>query len=292
MKVGYCGLIGKPNVGKSTLLNTFLNYKLSSVSPKPQTTRHRILGILNGEDYQILFLDSPGILQAKYLLQELMLEEIRGIIADADLILFITEAFGPPDEEENKVLSELLTKKKPTLIVLNKIDQVKKDSLLPLISDYQAMGFNDIYPVSALQREGIEELKKGILEKLPEGEPLYPPEELSDRPERFFVAEILREKIFHLYGEEIPYATTCEIEEFKEREGGKDYIRAIIHVEKPSQKKIIIGREGRAIKRLGSLARKEIEAFLNKEVYLELWVKVSEGWRKDKNFLKEKVYGS
>lgn len=290
MKVGYCGLIGKPNVGKSTVLNALLKYKLSAISPKPQTTRHRILGILTEDDYQILFLDSPGILTPKYTLQELMVKEVDGIITDADLILFITSAAGPPDEEEEKVLKKLVTGKKPTIIVINKIDLVPKASLLPIIADYQEMGFEDIYPISALHLVGLEELKKGIVERLSEGEPYYPPEEISDKPERFFVAEAIKEAIFTLYGEEIPYATTVEIDEFKEREEGKDYIRAIIYVEKPSQKKIIIGEGGKAIKRLGSLARKNIEAFLNKGVYLELWVKVHEGWRKDINFLKEKVY--
>lgn len=290
MKVGYCGLIGKPNVGKSTILNALLKYKLSAISPKPQTTRHRILGILTEDDYQILFLDSPGILTPKYTLQELMVKEIEGIIADSDLILFIASADGPPDEGEEKVLRRLITEKKPTIIVINKIDLVPKDSLLPIMADYQEMGFEDIYPISALQLVGLEELKKGIVERLPEGTPYYPPEEISDKSERFFVGEAIKEAIFTLYGEEIPYATTVEIDEFKEREGGKDYIRAIIYVEKPSQKKIIIGEGGKAIKKLGSLARKNIEAFLNKGVYLELWVKVQEGWRKDINFIKEKVY--
>ncbi|MEO0101770.1 MAG: GTPase Era [candidate division WOR-3 bacterium] len=290
MKVGYCGLVGKPNVGKSTLLNALLKYKLAIISPKPQTTRHRILGILSGEGYQILFLDSPGILTPKYTLQEMMVKEIMEVITDSDVILFVTEAFGPPDEIEEKNLKRLLAEKKPTLIVINKVDLVPKDSLLPIIDKYQEMGFKDIYPISALQLDGIEDLKKGIVEKLPEGEPYYPPEEISDRPQRFFVAEILREAIFNLYGEEIPYATTVEVEEFKEREGGKDYIRAIIYVEKPSQKKIIIGEGGKAIKRLGSWARKNIENFLGKEVYLELWVKVAEGWRKDINFIRDKIY--
>ncbi|MEO0102136.1 MAG: GTPase Era [candidate division WOR-3 bacterium] len=290
MKVGYCGLIGKPNVGKSTILNALLKYKLSAISPKPQTTRHRILGILTEDDYQVLFLDSPGILTPKYPLQELMIKEIEGIIDDSDLLLFIASADGPPDEEEEKVLRRLITEKKPTIIVINKIDLVPKDSLLPIMADYQEMGFEDIYPISALHLIGLEELKKGIVARLPEGVPYYPPEEISDRSERFFVAEAIKEAIFTLYGEEIPYATTVEIDEFKERERGKDYIRAIIYVEKPSQKKIIIGEGGKAIKKLGSLARKNIETFLHKGVYLELWVKVQEGWRKDINFIKEKVY--
>ncbi len=289
-KVGYCGIIGKPNVGKSTLLNALLRYKLAAISPKPQTTRHKILGILNGDNYQILFLDSPGLLTPKYTLQELMVKEIEETLTDADVVLFLVEPFAPPDEIEEKTLKRLILEKKPILIAINKIDLVAKDSLLPLMADYKEMGFEDIYPISAAKLDGLEELIGGVVEKLPEGEPLYPPDQISDKPQRFFVSEILREACFALYGEEIPYATMVEIEEFKEREGGKDYIRAVLYVEKPSQKKILIGEGGKAIKRLGSVARKNIEAFLGKEVYLELWVKVYEGWRKSLDFIREKAY--
>ncbi len=290
MKVGYCGIIGKPNVGKSTLINALLRYKLSAISPKPQTTRHRILGILSGPDHQVLFLDSPGILQPRYVLQELMQKEIEEVIESSDVILFVGEPFAPPTKIEEELLKKTAQGPKPIIIALNKVDLVKKENLLPLIDDYRSMGFEEIYPISALKLIGIDDLRAGIIEKLPTGEPLYPPDMIADKPERFFVSEMIREAIFYLYGEEIPYASSVEIEEFKEREGGKDYIRAIIYVEKPSQKKIIIGEGGKAIKRLGKIARENIENFLGKEVYLEIWVKVKEAWRKDINWIKEKIY--
>ncbi|MEO0135142.1 MAG: GTPase Era [candidate division WOR-3 bacterium] len=167
----------------------------------------------------------------------------------------------------------------------------EKDLILPLIETYNQMGFSEIYPISALKNVGIEELKEGIVKYLKDGEPYYETDIISEKNERFFVAEFIREAIFNLYGEEIPYCTTVEVEEFKERESGKDYIRATIYVEKLSQKKIIIGKEGKALKKLGEMARKRIEAFLGKEIYLELWVRVKENWRKDSQFIKKTVYG-
>jgi|YelNatPaOPRAMG01_1025707.scaffolds.fasta_scaffold00040_85 GTP-binding protein Era len=291
MKVGYCGIFGKPNVGKSLLLNRLLNTPISIVSPKPQTTRHKILGILSEKDYQIVFLDTPGLLKPKYLLHEFMSKEIDESLESADVVLFVCEPFGPPDDLENEIISKIKEKNKPTLIAINKIDLVKKDFILPLIDTYNQMGFSEIYPISALKNLGIEELKEGIVKHLKEGEPYYETDMLSEKNERFFVSEFIREAIFNLYGEEIPYCTTVEVEEFKEREGGKDYIRATIYVEKPSQKKIIIGKDGKALKKLGTMARKRIEAFLGKEVYLELWVRVKENWRKDAQFIKKTIYG-
>lgn len=291
MKVGYCGIFGKPNVGKSLLLNQLLNTPLSAVSKRPQTTRHKILGILSEKDYQIIFLDTPGVLKPKYLLQEFMLKEINESLESSDIALFVCEPFGPPDELENEIIKKIKEKEKPCLIVINKIDLVKKDLLLPLIDTYYQMGFSEIYPISALKRVGIEELKEGIVKYLKEGDPYYETDIISEKNERFFVSEFIREAIFTLYGEEVPYSTTVEVEEFKEREKGKDYIRATIYVEKPSQKKIIIGKDGKALKKLGIMARKRIEAFFGKEVYLELWIKVKENWRKDAQFIKKTVYG-
>ncbi len=291
MKVGYCGIFGRPNVGKSLLLNQLLNTPLSAVSKRPQTTRHKILGILSEKDYQIIFLDTPGVLKPKYLLQEFMLKEINESLESSDIALFVCEPFGPPDELENEIIKKIKEKEKPCLIVINKIDLVKKDLLLPLIDTYYQMGFSEIYPISALKRVGIEELKEGIVKYLKEGDPYYETDIISEKNERFFVSEFIREAIFTLYGEEVPYSTTVEVEEFKEREKGKDYIRATIYVEKPSQKKIIIGKDGKALKKLGIMARKRIEAFFGKEVYLELWIKVKENWRKDAQFIKKTVYG-
>jgi GTP-binding protein Era len=287
-KSGYVAIIGKPNVGKSTLLNSLLKYKLSIVTAKPQTTRHRILGILNGENYQALFLDTPGMIKPAYPLQKLMQKEIKNALSDSDLILFMIEPDNLPDENEKKEIVQFL--KKPAILVINKVDTVDKKSILPIIEEYSKIGFKDIFPISALYNDGVEKLKQGIIENLPVGEPFYPTDQITERPEKFFVAELIREAIFTYYGEEIPYSTTVEIEEFKEREKRKDYIRAIIYTERPSQKAILIGSHGRALKKVGSLARKNIENFLNRAVYLELWVKVKEAWRHDEPFIKDKIY--
>jgi GTP-binding protein Era len=287
-KSGYVAIIGKPNVGKSTLLNSILKYKLSIISPKPQTTRHRVLGILNGEGFQALFLDTPGMIKPAYPLQKLMQREIRSALEDADMILFMIEPKDLPDENEKKTIQPLL--KKPSILVINKIDLVDKREILPIIEEYSQMGFKEIFPISALHNDGVEDLKKGIIENLPTGEPFYPQDQLTERPERFFVAEIIREAIFTHYGEEIPYSTTVEIDEFKERGRAKDYIKAIIYTERDSQKAILIGKDGRALKRVGSMARNNIENFLSRGVFLELWVKVKEAWRHDEPFIKDKIY--
>lgn len=292
-KSGYVTILGRPNVGKSTLLNSLINFKLSVVTKKPQTTRNKILGILNGENFQALFLDTPGILKPKYQLQKLMQDEIHNAILTADLFLLVVEPFSPPDKEcsEPNGLAYLdQTIFKPTILVINKVDLVAKEQLLPLLAEYQKYPFKEIHPVSAMKGNGIEELKASIIANLPEGQPYYPQDQLTERPEKFFVAEIIRETIFKYYGEEIPYSSLVEIEEFKERETGKNYIRAVIYVERANQRAIILGKGGQAIKRLGSIARENIEKFLDRPVYLELLVKVQEDWRNDKRFIKEKLF--
>lgn len=287
-RAGYCAIVGEPNVGKSTLLNVLINFKLSAVSPKPQTTRNKILGILNGDNYQVIFIDTPGILRPKYQLQKLMQQEINQAIADADLFVMMVEPFNPPTSQETALIEKII--QKPTILAINKIDLIDKKLLLPLIANYQKYPFKEIHPISATEHLGIEELKQSIINNLPVGQPYYAQDQLSERPERFFVAEIIREAIFHLYGEEIPYSTLVEIEDFKERTKGKDYIRALIYVERPSQRAIILGKDGQAIKKLGSNARKNIEQFLGRPVYLELRVKVKEDWRDNERFIKEKIY--
>lgn len=287
-KSGYVAILGKPNVGKSTLLNVLINFKLSAVTKKPQTTRNKILGILNGENFQALFLDTPGALKPKYQLQKLMQNEIRDAILTADLFLFVIEPFAPPDKEEETLIEQIIAK--PVILVINKIDVIEKEQLLALIDGCQKYPFKEIHPVSALNGDGIKELKLSIVANLPEGSPYYPQDQLTERPEKFFVAEIIRETIFKYYGEEIPYSSLVEIEEFKERETGKNYIRAIIYVERPNQRAIMLGKGGQAIKRLGSIARENIESFLSRSVYLELFVKVREGWRDDERFIKEKLF--
>jgi len=292
-KAGYVSILGRPNVGKSTLLNQFLHHELSIVTPKPQTTRSRIMGILNEKRGQVLFLDTPGIFQPKLRLHEKMVNSAFQTFREADILLLMVE---PERAELNgKILSHLKQKKKPTILAINKIDTVVKESLLPQIEEYRNLfPFDEIIPISALKQDGLEDLLNVIFHYLPEGEPFYPEEFLSESPERFFVQEIIREKIFLLYGEEIPYSTAVVVDEFREAESsekkGKDYIRALIYVEKESQKPILIGKKGDSLKRVGRRAREEIESFLGRPVYLDLWVKVRKDWRKKEVDLKEFGY--
>lgn len=287
-KSGYVAIVGQPNVGKSTLLNHLLNFKLSSVTKKPQTTRQRVLGILNGENYQVVFLDTPGLLEPKYKLQEAMLQAVQRSLKDADLVLYMVTAKPQPDPEDVGQIDRIAALKQRIVLVINKIDLVDKEQLLPLIDAYRKFDYiRDIVPISALRNSGLRELQQVIIDALPEGFPFYDQELITNHPERFLVAELIREKIFLLYSDEIPYATTVTIDEFKERPGQKDYIKATILVEKNTQKQILIGKKGKALKRVGQSARQEIEATLGRPVYLELWVKVKEKWRQDEQLLKK-----
>jgi len=283
MKSGYVAIVGLPNVGKSTLLNALVNSKLSAVSPKPQTTRQRVTGIANSPEYQMLFLDTPGILKPRYPLQKVMENEIDAALEDAEVILLVVEPEVPHDLDRPP-----LSPGHKTIVVINKTDTVAKSARDLAMQYYKAQGFEPVVPISALKGVGIEQLRAAILVKLPEGQPYYPQDQLTIQPEKFFVAELIRETIFTSYGEEIPYSTLIEIEEFREQEGRKDLIRAVIYVERQSQKAILIGKGGEALKRLGSRARTKIEQFLERPVYLELWVKVKESWRKDEQFIREK----
>ncbi len=282
---GYIALIGRPNAGKSTLLNALLGHRLAIVTPKPQTTRHRILGILNGPNYQAMLLDTPGILAPKYTLQKLMKQEIERALADADVILLLIDVTAPVFEDLN------LLSGRNAVVALNKIDQIPRPNLLPIAERCAREGSDRIYMISALKGDGIEDLKQRLIQILPEAPPFYPSDQISERPERFFVAEMIREAIFNRYGAEVPYSTTVEIEEFKERPGRKDYIRATIYVERESQKAILIGDGGRALRSVGEIARESIEQFLGRPVYLELWVKVARNWRDDEPFIRRTVYG-
>lgn len=287
---GYVAIVGRPNVGKSTLMNNLLQQKLAIVTPRPQTTRHRILGILNGNNHQIVFLDTPGMMQPKYSLQESMLRTAKATIKEADLILAMIEATKDHPEDE-KVFQSLKSYSKPRFLVINKIDLAHKNSLLPIIDRFRAMGFfQEIIPVSALKKDGLDLLLSLVVGILPEGMPLYSQDMISDEPERFFVAEIIREKIFFHYGEEIPYATSVHVETFEEKRGRKDFIRAIIFVERDSQKGILIGKGGQALKRVGSLAREGIEHFLGRPVFLELQVQVKKKWRKNAKLVERLGY--
>jgi len=295
-RAGYVAIIGEPNVGKSTLMNNLLQHKLSIVTPKPQTTRHRILGVLSGETYQIIFLDTPGLLKPKYLLQERMMEFARSAIRDADLVLLLIDATTPgieTDRTGESVFTHLSQFEKSVFLVINKIDLVRKDHLLPIIDWYaKRYPFKEIIPISALTLDGVDKLKTLIINELPEHPPYYPADIISDQSERFFVSEIIREKIFERYRQEIPYSTTVEVIEFKEREGQKDFISAEIYVERDSQKAILIGKKGQALKEIGERARKEIEVFLGRSVFLELHVKVRKDWRNDTAWLKRLGYAT
>ena len=288
-RAGYVALIGEPNVGKSTLLNALLGQKISIVTNKPQTTRHKILGILSEEGHQIVFLDTPGIIKPRYLLQEVMMQFASQAVEDADVVLMLVDAEKVKKGEydrNNDAVARIKAANKSTFLVVNKVDLLKKEEVLPLLADLQTLfPFDEIIPLSALTSFNTKDLVNTIVKYLPVHEPYYDTEIVSDAQERFFVSEIIREKIFELYEQEIPYSTTVDIIEFKEREMGKHFIAADIVIERESQKGILIGREGRALKKLGSLARKSIETFLGHTVFLELHVKVCDSWREDQNWL-------
>ncbi|HHT9111525.1 MAG TPA: GTPase Era [Candidatus Brocadiaceae bacterium] len=288
---GYVAIAGKPNVGKSTLINDFMGCKLSIVSPKPQTTRKKIMGVLTKENCQIVFFDTPGIMEPKYELQKYMVKEAYHAIEDADVVLMMIEPSGLPDQQDREFLQKISHLKTPVILAINKIDLVEKDILIPVIDAFSKLfPFAEIVPISALRQMNLDLLLTIFEKYLPEGDPFFPEDYMTDYNERFLASEIIREKVFEFYGEEIPYSTTVEIEEFKEREKNKDFIKAIIYVERSSQKGIIIGEDGKAIKRVGVIAREEIEKQIGRKVYLELWVKVMEKWRKDANKLKKLGY--
>lgn len=290
-KAGYVAIVGRPNVGKSTLINDFLGCKLSIVTPKPQTTRKKIMGVLTKEDYQIVFYDTPGIMEPKYELQKYMVRKACEAVEDADVVLMMAEPFESPAEKDRDLFEKVSHLNIPVILAMNKVDLVKKDSLIPILAAYdKQFSFAEIVPISALKGTNLDLMLTLIVKYLPEGDPFYPEDYMTDYNERFLAAEIIREKVFEFYGEEIPYSTTVEIEEFKEREAGKDFIKAIIFVERDSQKGIIIGENGKAIKRVGVIAREEIEKQTGRKVYLELWVKVMDKWRKDKKKLQKLGY--
>ncbi len=286
MKVGVVSVIGKPNVGKSTLINTLVGTKLSGVSPKPQTTRQKIIAIYNSPSAQVVFLDTPGVLERKINeLQREMDRETWSTLDEGDLVLMVTDP-TPPDERDILIVERLREVQKPKILAINKIDRVKKAELLPVMDAFaKLLDFEEIIPISALKVDGLDILMGEILKRLPEGEPLFPQDQASTLPLRFFVAEIIREKIFLRYRKEVPYSTAVEVEEFREDEN-LVYISATIYVERESQKGILIGKGGRALKEVGRLAREELEYLLGKKVYLELWVKVKPGWRRDIGFIR------
>ena len=287
-KAGYVAIVGEPNVGKSTLMNALLEQKISIVTRKPQTTRQRVLGIATDEESQMIFLDTPGLLEPRYLLHEKMLLVARRALEDADVLLILTEpsqGMELPDQVKAQVLSKQWSK--PLVLGINKADTVARETLLPLIEHFSGMKhFCDIVPISALKGENLATLRQVLKKSLPEHAPFYPEEFVSEQPERFFASELIREAIFEQFQEEIPYSTAVEIREFKEREEGKTYINADIVVERDSQKGILIGKKGAALKRIGQTARIRIEQFIQRPVFLDLHVKVGEGWRSKESWMK------
>jgi GTPase len=288
MKSGFVSIFGKPNAGKSTLLNALMGEKLAIVSPKVQTTRHRIKGILTEKDYQIIFSDTPGIIEPRYKLHEKMMQAVKSSLEDADLALLLLDIRD--DWEENDKLFEALKLKSPALVVLNKIDGIAAEKVGEAREFFAAKAYcRAVVAISALKKNNIDGLLTAVLGLLPEGQPFFEGDDLTDLPTKFFVGELIREKIFFLYGDEIPYQATVLVQEFKEK-STLTKIRADIIVQRETQKGIILGEGGKMIKELGSRARIDIEKFIDRKVFLELFVKVRPKWRDTENFLKEYGY--
>ncbi len=289
-KSGFVNIIGNPNVGKSTLMNALVGERLSIITSKAQTTRHRILGIVNGDDFQIVFSDTPGILRPSYKLQESMMNFVRGALTDADVLLYVTDTVEQDDERAAEIVERIRRSGTPTLVVINKIDLSNQTSLEALVEKWHAkLPDAEIIPISARERFNIDVLFDRILALLPEGEAYYPKDTLTDKTLRFFASEIIREKILTNYDKEIPYCCEIVIDAYKE-EPQIDRISAVIYVARDSQKGILIGHKGEKLKKVGRQAREELEEFLQKKVFLQLFVKVSDDWRNDERQLRRFGY--
>jgi len=288
-KAGFVNIIGNPNVGKSTLMNAFVGEKLSIITSKAQTTRHRILGIVNGDDFQVLFSDTPGIIKPAYELQESMMSFVKSAFEDADILLYMVE-IGEQELKDEAFFNKIKNSKIPVLLLLNKIDKSDQKQLETQVQLWAKKVPNaEIIPISALEGFNVKEVFNRIIELLPESPAFYPKDQLTDKPERFFINETIREKILMHYKKEIPYAVEIETEEFFEEEK-IIRIRSVIMVERETQKGIIIGHKGSALKRVGVEARKDLETFFGKQIHLELYVKVNKNWRSNQNQLKRFGY--
>ncbi|HNY08621.1 MAG TPA: GTPase Era [Tenuifilaceae bacterium] len=288
-KSGFVNIIGNPNVGKSTLMNALVGEKLSIITSKAQTTRHRLMGIVNGEDFQIVYSDTPGILKPAYKLQQAMMKFVETALEDADIILYVTDTVETPNKNQ-EFLNKLQQLGKPIVLAINKVDLTTQEKVQELFNLWSTMMPNaTVIPISALHGFNLNSLVDFILDRLPEGPEFFPKDTLTDKTLRFFASEIIREKILNNYRKEIPYSVEVEIEQYTESDT-IDRIKAIIYVERESQKSILIGHQGNMLKKVGTEARLELEAFLGKKVYLELFVKVNENWRNDTSKLKRFGY--
>jgi GTP-binding protein Era len=291
-KSGFVAIIGAPNVGKSTLLNQLLGQKIAITSEKPQTTRHRILGVAHLPGAQLIFLDTPGVHRARGPLNERMVEVALKVLADVDLVLFMTDAAFPDNVSDEIILDSLTKKNLPSILAINKVDRVNKERLLPLIEQWhEAYPFRAIVPISALQGVQVNELVKEMVAALPEGPQYYPEDSVTDMPERFIAAEMIREKVFRLMSQEIPYGVAVTVESFKERaEKNLIDIQATIHVERESQKPMIIGKGGKMLKQIGEQAREDIERMVGCKVFLKLWVRLQKQWTRDEKAIRRFGY--
>jgi len=291
-KAGKVAIIGRPNVGKSTLLNALIAEKLCIVSKRPETTRDNIQGVLSGKDFQIAFIDTPGIHRPKNLLGKTMVQRASSSLLESDLTLVMIDAYAGITQEDKRIFCNL--PKKPNFLIINKIDRINKREILLLIDEAQKSDFKEIIPISATKKDGTDIVLKNIIEYLQEGMPFFAEDQLSDKNERFFVQELIREQVFELTRQEVPHSIAVSVEEMEEKKdrSNKDiyYIRAYIYVERNSQKGIIIGKNGQMLKKIGEESRKAIENFLQKKIFLDLWVKVYENWRKDPLALKNLGY--
>ncbi|WP_298544832.1 GTPase Era [uncultured Aquimarina sp.] len=288
-KAGFVNIIGNPNVGKSTLMNAFVGERLSIITSKAQTTRHRILGIVNGEDFQVILSDTPGIIKPAYELQESMMGFVKSAFEDADVLIYMVE-IGEKELKDEAFFNKITNAKIPVFLLLNKIDQSNQEQLEEQVQFWAEKVPNaELYPISALENFNVKEVFARIIELLPDSPPFYPKDQLTDKPERFFVNEAIREKILMHYKKEIPYSVEVETEEFFEDEK-IIRIRSVIMVERDSQKGIVIGHKGAALKRVGVEARKELEKFFGKQIHIELYVKVNKNWRNNERQLKRFGY--
>ncbi len=288
---GFVAIVGRANVGKSTLLNAILGQKLAIVSARPHTTRIKLLGVVNGEDFQAALLDTPGFLRrGRDQLDAAMSRQLATALADADIALLVVEP-RPPGDVERLLVDQIAASGTPALLAVNKIDAVAKRKLLPVIEAYTVLhAFADIVPVSALEQDGVDVLLRALAERLPAQEAIFAPEVLTDRPVSLLCADLIQEKVFQLYQQEIPYDVAVEIEEYEERaEGQADLLRATVYVDTPSQKRLLIGAGGQALKEVGVQARADIEQLVGGPVYVELWVKVSPKWRRKAGFVQRVI---